>query len=265
MTDEFEVQSDAPSHESYRGCSACGCKYHQSRDCCPECGAYPGEEHCPSADIKLNLTLSLLLGLILLIALFALSRDRKGAAAMEKEKFSRIVINENAMEGAPKEVTPPPVIPTVTPIPVVPVAPTPTPLPPGVNPFKATPTPKPPPVPTPVPQATATPTPVPEPTRPSTLDLKDQLADEFRKDLDTKLPLAKVGEYIRLTLRDNRTISGNITRLDNNQLALQSTSGTRWIPFRQLSRESRMRVDKSERETWVEEQALQEVLKRLQN
>ncbi|MDF3127632.1 hypothetical protein P0Y35_00340 [Kiritimatiellaeota bacterium B1221] len=265
MTDESEIKSDSPSRESYRECSACGCKYHQSRDCCPECGAYPGEAHCPSADVKLNLTLSLLLGLILLIALFALSRDRAGAAAMEKEKFSRIKISE---EGAPGEieVPPPPVEhPTATPMPL---PPTPTPLPRGVNPFKATPTPKPPPPapkPTPVPQPTATPTPVPEPTRPSTLDLKDQLADSFRNELDSKMPLAKAGDYIRLTLRDNRTISGNITRLENNQLALQSTSGTRWIPFRQLSRESRMRVDKSERETWVEEQALQEVLKRLQN
>jgi hypothetical protein len=89
--------------------------------------------------------------------------------------------------------------------------------------------------------------------------------DEFRADLDERFPMAKEGEFVRLTLRDNRTVGGTILRMEPNQLSLQTSSGQRWVVYRQLSRESRMRVDNGERETWVEEQALEEVLKRIQN
>lgn len=261
MTDDPAESTGTQPTESYYHCSACGCAEHYSRTCCPECGAYPGEEHAPAADPKIAVTLSCLLGGILLLALIALSTNREDAARAEAESFSRLAVSLDPNgQPLPIESTPTPV-PTPLPVPTAtPLPPTPTPIPFNPEDLAPKPTARPRPQPTPVP-----PTPVPEPTRSSTLDLKDQLAEEFRKDLDEKLPIAKEGEYIRLTLRDNRTVSGTITRMDANQLALQTTAGQRWILYRQLSRESRMRVDKSERDTWVEEKALEEVLKRLQN
>lgn len=259
MTDDSEASNGNPPSQSCYHCTACGCAVHQSRVCCPECGAFPGEETAPSADLKINLSLSLLLGVILCIALLALSRNREEAARAEAEKFSRlnITLDPNGQ--------PPPVVAQSTPTPVptaIPLPPTPTPIPFKPEDLAPKPGPTPRPLPTSVPP---TPTPIPEPTRSSTLDLKDQLAEEYRRELDEKLPIAKAGDYIRLTLLDKRAISGTISRMDANQLALQTTAGQRWILYRQLARESRMRVDKSERDTWVEEKALEEVLKRLQN
>lgn len=262
MTDDPASLGGQPPAESYRTCSACGCAVHQACPCCPECGAYPGEAYPPSADVKVNLTLCILLGLILVLALLVLSRNRDAAARAEAEKFSRISPSADSGERPPPAIPDPPApLPTATP-----TLPPPTPIP--FNPADMAPKPTPVPRPTAAPLPTRpppTPTPDPVPTRSRTLDLKDQLAEEFRQELDEKMPMAKQGDYVRLTLRDNRVVSGSISRMDSNQLALQTSSGQRWILYRQLSRESRIRVDQSERDTWVEEKALEEVLKRLQN
>ena len=85
----------------------------------------------------------------------------------------------------------------------------------------------------------------------------------MRKDLDERLPFARVGESINLTLLNNYRIRGTLIRLDARQLQLRTATGTQVIPYRQLSTDSRLRVDESERDTWLEERALEEVLRRL--
>jgi len=274
MTDEPPSPSDSHSPGSYRVCEACQCQYHTSQDSCPECGAFPGETIPPSADAKINLTLTLALGGILALCLFALSRDREEAAALEQEAFSRLDTQMTDSEPEP----PPGSSSTPTPFPTATPVPRPTPIPFHPNDFNPvppaqTPTPDTPPVTTPpvtTPPVTSPPispptaTPVPETTRPSTLELKAQIAEKLRKDLNEQLPLAKQGDFIRLTLRNNRTISGTIIRLDHDQVGIQSTRGSLFLPYRELSTRSRMQVDQSERDTWVEEQALKEVLKSLE-
>jgi len=262
MTDESQASHPHPS-QSYRECVACGCQVHHSRDSCPECGAFPHEDYPPTADSKVTAILTSVLVGFLVLALFGLSRNKQEAAKLEAEKFSRLELQETPTPVADKShfLTSP----TPTEVPLVvstPLPLTPTPIPFRPEDFHSKPTPRPKPQATRVPVA---PTPVPQPTRPSTLELKDQLADEFRTDLDNRFPMAKEGEYIRLTTLENRSMSGTIVTMEANQLALNSTRGQQWIVYRRLSRESRMRVDKSERETWVEEKALEEVLKRLQN
>ncbi|WFB37670.1 hypothetical protein P3T73_07845 [Kiritimatiellota bacterium B12222] len=256
MTDPSENSQEEKPTTSYRTCTACGCGIHQSRDCCPECGAFPDEHHIPSPDKATNLTMTTVIILILGLALFTLSRDREAAALRESETFSRLS-NDREVNNFTTPVALPTPLPQPTAIPVVPTA-QPRPQP------QATATPQP----QAQPQATAippTPTPVPKPTRPSTLDLKDQYAAKYRNQLNEKLPMAQVGDSIRLTLRDNRTIDGVITQFEQNRLSLQATNGILWISYRQLARKSRMQVDKSERDTWVEEKALEEVLKGLQH
>jgi hypothetical protein len=262
MTDESQASHPHPS-QSYRECVACGCQVHQSRDACPECGAFPHEDYPPTADSKVTVILTSVLVGFLALALFGFSRNKEAAAKLETEKFSRLELQETLTplsDKSPFLTSPTPTeVPLVVPTPL-PASPTPIPFRP--EDFQTQPTLQ------PLPQATqvpVAPTPVPEPTRPSTLELKDQLADEFRADLDNRFPMAKEGEYVRLTTLENRIMSGTIVTMEANQLALNSTRGQQWVVYRRLSRESRMRVDKSERETWVEEKALEEVLKRLQN
>ncbi|MGA0333222.1 MAG: hypothetical protein ACO3NW_04635 [Kiritimatiellia bacterium] len=263
MTDESDPSSDSPPGESYRVCDACHCLIHHEQVCCPECGAFPGEDHSPTADKAVNLCLSAVLFVVLGLGLYALSQHRDEARRLEEEKFTRL---RGASEGQSSPALPQPLpTPSPTPQPTPLPLPSPTPLPFRSDDFNPTPVP---PRPTPrlpvVPLPPPTATPVPEPTRQSTLELRDQLTRQFLQDLDERFPMAKEGDSIRLVLLDNRSLSGEIARMEANQLALRSTAGIRWIPYRQLSRESRMRVDQSERETWAEEQALQEVLKRLQ-
>lgn len=258
MTDELKVTQPPEHPRSYRTCEACGCEVHLSRSCCPECGAFPHEDHPPAADTKLNLFFALLFAVILAGVLVGFSRNREAAALAEQEKFSRLNITltdpqEDLVVAVPT--------PTPTALPT-PIPATPTPAPFSIEDLRVDPTATPVPAPTRIPP---TPTPVPEPTRSSTLDLKDELAEEFLADLDERFPMAKVGQFIRLTMRDNRVVSGTILQLEANQLALRNANGQTWVTYRLLSRRSRMQVDKSERETWAEERALEEVLKRLQN
>ncbi|MDA3872787.1 MAG: hypothetical protein PF795_02370, partial [Kiritimatiellae bacterium] len=104
--------------------------------------------------------------------------------------------------------------------------------------------------------------PEPAPRPLSTLDLRDQLAEEYTRELDEKYPMAEIGDAVELTFTDNRTIRGRIRRFETQELILETAIGQRGVLYRQLSRESRMRVDKMERNTWAQEKAVQEVLNR---
>lgn len=248
--------SDAPSPESrgsYWICRACHCRVHWETEACPECGAYPEERDPPHPERGLHVLMGLLLVALLGGALFLLSRDREAARAAEREQMTRLMPvtgdEPDPVVAATATPTPQPAVATATPVP------TPTPLP--FNPEDLGLEPEPTVRPTPVP-APPTPTPVP-----SMLDIKDQIKEEMAEDLDQRLPLANIGDPVTLTLRSNRTLSGTLLRLEARQLQLQSTTGAQWIPYRQLSPESRLQVDPSEREAWLEERALEEVLKRL--
>ena len=96
------------------------------------------------------------------------------------------------------------------------------------------------------------------------LELRDQIRREMEAKLDQQAPLAKVGDTIEITFRNGSKVTGTILRLDARQMRFNAETGTtQWIPYRQLSQESRLRVDASERESFLEERALQEVLNRM--
>jgi hypothetical protein len=88
--------------------------------------------------------------------------------------------------------------------------------------------------------------------------------EDFGRQLDESHPFAEEGQFIRLDLRDGRNISGTIVTMENQQLLLETEVGRRWIVYRQLAPASRIRVDRGERNAHIEEKALQEVLRRLQ-
>jgi hypothetical protein len=210
----------------------------------------------PERGVHFILTLALLL--ILGGALALLSRDREAAREAEVSRNSLLRINAEDIQPEPDEqpgaIRPPEQTPIPTPLP-------PTPTPPPFNPEDLGLAPAPTPVPRPVPTPTlAPPTPTPVP---SMLVIKDQLKRDMRRNLDEKAPVAKPGEDVTLTFRNNRSITGTLLRLEARQFQLQTSTGAQWFPYRQLLLESRLRVDASERETWLEERALEEVLKRL--
>jgi type IV secretory pathway VirB10-like protein len=221
---------------------------------CPECGAFEDETVPPVAEAKYNIILGIVVAAVALLALLAISTSPNG-----KEQ------QDNGIPSLQVEDVPPPT-PVPTPTPVVVLQPTPVPQikpTPKPNPVPPTPTPfnPAPPTPTPVPP----PKPTPTPRRSRTLELKDQLIEEYRQALDESHPMSKQGEFIRLTLTDGRNVSGTIDKKDNQQLLLDTETGKMIIVYRQLVTESRIRVDMSERNARLEEKALQEVLRRLQD
>lgn len=224
---------------------------------CPECGAYADEVVPPVPDPKPNMVITALLALILILCLAALSRDRGEMRARERTAAMRLSVRSPGDPTIPEETATPEPLPEATPTP----SPTPTPLPPTPTPIPFRPE-DPEPSPTPVPTA-APPTPTPAPKRSRTLELKDQLVEEYREQLDQRHPRAEVGDYIRLTLTDGRGVGGTIDAMDGQQLQLKTPTGNVRLLYRQLSRESRLRVDESERNAFLEERALEEVLRRL--
>jgi hypothetical protein len=246
----------APPHGSYRLCEACGVFIPMDAELCPECGASEEEDESPLPNPAFNLSLTVVVALIMLAALFVLAQGREAARTNERKIRSRLSVTGPL---------PPPSTPTPRPTPLPP----PTPVPPPPTP---TPRPKPTPIPftpdmfgaTPTPLPTPVPSPTPTP-RSRTLELKDQLTLEFTQKLNEQLPLANVEDFVHLTMADGRTkVSGTIKSMSPQQLQLATPEGLRWIVYRQLAPDSRLRVDANERATWVEERALQEVLRRLQ-
>jgi len=266
MSDPSETSSPkAPG--TYRTCTACHCRVHRDLEICPECGAHPGEHDAPQSDARVRMILSSILLLILAGALFLLSQNREEARSQELATVTLLAPEHEATttgpEPAPDPQTPLPaateVIPTPVPTPTPPPVPSPSPTPPpfqpedlGLEPEQQVPV-----EPTPTP-APPTPTPVP-----SILDRKDQVKAEMRQELDRRLPLAQTGDVLNLTLRNNREISGTLLQLQAQQFQLETSTGAQWIPYRQLSPQSRLRLDPSERDTWLEERALEQVLKEL--
>ncbi len=253
----------ADTKGTYIICEACGMYWDPTSEVCPECGAFADEVVPPLANKKHALILSVVMAVILCLSLVAIT-----VSSNESDHRSGSLPNVDG-EGMGDIPTPTPgtsiePLPTPTPAPVrpkptatpkpaptpVPVAPTPTPF----NPIAPTPTPVP-----------AQPTPTPTPRKSKTLELKEQLMEEFRVKLDETHPLAGPGDFVRLTLGDGRIVSGTIVRKDNTQLLLETPAGRIWIVYRNLVTESRIRVDEGERNARLEEKALQEVLRRLQN
>jgi hypothetical protein len=249
MTDVPEDQEPVQAPQgSYRLCEACGMFIPVDADLCPECGAAADEDEAPLPNSAYHLGLSFVLGLILLSALFVLSRDRGEARRVELEQFNRLS-TAGGTTGVPGP-SPTPVPATPTPVP----KPTATSIPFNPGMFEATPTPRPPPTPPP---------PTPTPKRSRTLELKDELSLEYTRQLDENLPIAKMESFVRLTLTDGQVHSGTIKGQSPQGLLLGSSEGQVWLDFRQLVPESRLRVDASARASWVEEKTLQEVLRRL--
>jgi len=259
-----EAPPSTPKQGTYRICEACGMYWDASQESCPECGAYEDEVVPPISNGKHAMILSIVMALILCLsmAVISLSSNQNGDRAGALPSLSG--------EEPGNSPTPTPgniisLLPTPTPIPQRP-KPTATPKPIPPTPVPVVPTPTPfnpiPPTPTPVP---ARPTPTPTPRKSRTLELKEQLMEEFRVKLDETHPVAGPGDFVRLTLADGRIASGTIVRKDNTQLLLETPAGRIWIVYRNLVTESRIRVDDGERNARLEEKALQEVLRRLQN
>jgi len=254
---ESQPEAQPEREGSYRVCEACGAYIPKDAHPCPECGADEDEDLAPLPIRQYDWMLFMVLSALLLAALLLLSRNREAARALEDQVNNKLRPIEEGGAPAP------------TPTPKAPPKPTATPLP------LPTPTPKPPPTPTPIPftpemfgatpTPTSTPIPTPTPKRSKTLELRDQIAQEFRKTLNTEYPRAKVGDPVRLTTVDGRVFNGTVMAYGNQQVQVNLPEGPKYFMFRQLEPQSRLRVDPSERETWVEEKALEEVLKRLQN
>ena len=85
----------------------------------------------------------------------------------------------------------------------------------------------------------------------------------MRTQLNQRAPLIQIGEQTTLSLTNNRTVSGILLRREGRQFQIQSTLGAQWVPYRSLTLESRLRIDSSEREAWLEERALEQVLQSL--
>ncbi|MCH8511706.1 MAG: hypothetical protein LAT83_08625 [Kiritimatiellae bacterium] len=71
------------------------------------------------------------------------------------------------------------------------------------------------------------------------------------------------GQFARLTLTDGHVISGVIQQIGAVQLRITlPDTGDQPIMFRQLSQESRIRVDRNERAALIQERATEEALRR---
>jgi hypothetical protein len=74
------------------------------------------------------------------------------------------------------------------------------------------------------------------------------------------------GERITLRLNDGTTQTGILQQLAGGQVQLRLPTGeTRWFFSRQLTPETRIRVDPSERQTLVQERAWTEALREMQS
>jgi hypothetical protein len=240
---------------TYRLCEACGLYVPSDEDICPECGAGQGDVLATPDHHSLGgIWLGLVVAGILILSLWILSRDREVHRAAEK--IHRNILRSETL-GVPLQAKPtPPPKPTATPPPrpTPTLAPKATPTTPWTQVFGATPTPAP----------TATPEPAPVVARSASLELKDQLIVELSRKLDETLPMYEPGAFIRLVLTANRTESGTLLRLENQYLILSKGPATQLrISYRELAPESRIRVDSSERSAFVEEKALEEVLRRM--
>ena len=248
-----------PRGQTYRKCAACGMYVPAHMEVCPECGAYEDEPEAPLAEEAPNAILSSAVVGVLLVALLVISLAPRPETSNASAGEDGVTSPEPRIENPEPEPRPEPdprpkPDPEPEPEPRPQPEPQPEPEPTPFNPIVPTPTPTPAPPP---------PTPTPAPRSP-TLELKDQLIQEYGAQLDESHPFAEEGQFIRLTLRDGRTPSGTIVRLERQQLLLETETGRVWIVFRQLAPESRIRVDRGERNAHIEEKALQEVLRRLQ-
>lgn len=275
MSDDLEptgTSSDSHVTSSYGTCPGCGLYIHHAQDQCPECGALAHETGTTHPRHPGTPFFTLVVAGIVAVCLYMLSRDKQEFAAAELARFRRLT-GEQVQRPRPRPPAQPPVappsggIPDPEPAPVPPPA-TPAPLPFAPETAEVPPAPEPEPDPEPVPdpepepEPELEPEPEPEPAPLTTLELRDQLAEEYTRDLDERFPMAEIGAVVELTLSDNRTIRGRIRRFDSQEVILETAIGLRGVPYRQLSRESRMRVDRGERNTWAQERAVQEVLNR---
>lgn len=269
MSDDAQPSSTS-THDtvtsSYGICPGCGMNIHHAQDQCPECGAMAHETGITHPRHPGTPFFSLVVAGILAACLSLLSVEKEEFARAEQAHFRRWTGEQiqpprqlQPLESPPA--SPPEFIPAQAPTP----KPSPTPVPPPPTPTPAPFSPEEmgiPVVPDPEPEPEPDPEPEPEPRPLSTLKLRDQLAEEFTRELDEKYPMAKVGDTVELSFADNRTIRGRIRRFDSLELMLETHIGQRGVPYRLLSRESRMRVDRGERTTWAQEKAVQEVLNR---
>jgi hypothetical protein len=263
MSDPHEDRGEnPPAPGTYRLCDACGVYVPAEADPCPECGADIGDVLAvPDRHTYGGIWLGLVVVALLVLSLLALSSDRQ--ARREAERALRNALASEALRD------PQGPIPTPVPTPVPSPLPTPTPLP------VTEPTARPSPVPTvawtevfgatPTPEPTAIPEATPVAVRSSTLQLKDQLIAEWTLKLQETLPMYEPNQFVRLVLTGNRTENGTLLKLDNQFLVLGKGGGGQLrIFYRELLPESRLRVDAGERATYVEEKALEEVLRRME-
>ncbi|MEX2607454.1 MAG: hypothetical protein WD708_08925 [Kiritimatiellia bacterium] len=277
MSDDAQpsnTSTDSQLASSYGICPGCGLHIHHAQEQCPECGTLAHETGSSFPRHPGTPFFTLLIAVILGVCLLILSRDKQKFAKAEQDYFHRLTGEQiqrprhrdpaSPSPNSPSDFPPdpePPRKPSPTPAPPSPTA-TPVPFSPeelGV-PAALEPDPAPPPEPEPEPEAE--PEAEPEPRPLSTLELRDQLVEEYTRELDEKYPMAKVGDVVDLTQTDNRTIRGRIRQFGTQELILETSIGQRNVLYRQLSRESRMRVDRVERNTWAQEKAVQEVLNR---
>jgi hypothetical protein len=241
MSDSQSAPPRETKPGTYRVCQACGFYLLRHQDPCPECGAFAGEEEVPLASPLRNLLLSAGVLLILGVCAWALIRNAPGLEEPPRPRLGRV---------SPEDMPPPTPTPAPVPTPLPPPTPTPVPLP----------TPPPPPTPTPLPA----PTPTPEPRRSRALELREELTREFTRRLDENFPLYELDESVRLTLNNGRVITGTLLQIERRRVQLRMPIGVDWIQLTDLAQESRVRLDPLERAAFIEERALEEVLRRLQ-
>lgn len=271
MSDDLQptgTSDDSQLTSSYGICTGCGLHIHHAQEQCPECGALGNETGITHPRHPGTPFFTLLVAGILAVCLYSLTRDKEEFASAELAHFRRLT-GEQVHRPQPREaVQPSPEPPSSL---VTDPLPTPVPPPPPSLPlfqeekeFPVDPEPEPEPVyePEPEPEPEVEQELIPEPRPLTTLELRDQLAEEYIRDLDDRFPMAKTGDMVELTLADNRTVSGRISRFETQEVILETNIGLRGVQYRQLSRQSRMRVDRGERNTWAQERAVQEVLNR---
>lgn len=280
MNPSTDLQDQDTRKESYRICSACGILMRRSEPLCPECGARPGSpfpgERSASAESKV---FGFLLLFALAGALALLSLNRGPAAERESLRLSRL------MPGEPTEPSSPQPSPAAEPDPVS------SPFDSEedfAQPFPPVEAPR-----TPVPQAgtpetdfqgdddalahvpfgepdppaadVAGATPAPLSRAEQIQQRRDELIKEYARRLDENHPMFSEGQWITLQLTDGTRHSGVLNQLAGGQVELRLPTGeARWFFSRQLTPETRLRVDPSERRALVQERAWEEALRELQ-
>lgn len=290
MTDKPSSRNTSIGKASYRLCSACGILVRRSEWFCPECGAPLGETHPgdkPAVTGKAVFRPVILLALA--GALFLFSLHRQTAREEEDLRFTRLAPLERPAPALPARPQAPirPHQPAEPPPPPQPEAPllsetvTPPstraeppllqvgrPDPNGDDPW-ALPHPLAPLLPVDAPPP-ADPEPVAPAAPPSRSELiqqrRDELAERFARILDENHPMHRPGDRITLRLNDGTTQTGILLQLASGQVQLRLPTGeARWFLSRQLAPETRVRVDPSERQTLVQERALQEALQEMES